>query len=103
MSHLTERGYHAAAHLIRSTHLADLPPIQAAFDPERRTLNPEPLEDWPWSTGERVLVDLLLAIHNCYHAAPTVGRLATLDPLTCRAALEALALWLVHDDREAWQ
>lgn len=65
-------------------------------DIDRKHVDVERLEEWPWSTGERILVDLLGAIYN--GRSCQVGDLTALDDDNRRVAVMALGSWLVEPE-----
>lgn len=97
---LTDRSLKAIRHLVSTTHLSIMSPISRAFDPDRRAIDLEELEDWRWSSGEQVLISLIW----CYATSsggPAIADLLKLDAETRQAALESMKLFLVERE-EAW-
>jgi hypothetical protein len=94
MIQLGNRSGPALRYLWTFSELHDHPQAGRAFDRDRNCLNTELLGDeWPWSSGERVLIDLARAIAQgsggCY-----VGELTFLDEHHRQVATEALSIWL---------
>jgi len=93
---LTARGYTAIRHLIHTTDLGTLPTVRAAVDEDRRTIDLEHLEGWPYSSGEQVMVDALRAFATS-HGGPSLSDLTRLDTQCQAAVLSAVRLWLGLD------
>jgi hypothetical protein len=97
MTHLTSRGLIASRTLISTTVLQHNPVVSQAFDIDRREIDLEALEDWRWSSGELVLVDLLRAFATSY-GGPPVEDLLKLDLEHRQAVLEALSRFLLEQE-----
>lgn len=83
--------------LARLSALSTSDHAQACIDLDRSAVDVTRLEEWPWSSGERVLVDLVRSIYNG-SGDGTVGDLTALDDDNRRVALMALESWLVDGE-----
>lgn len=70
---------------------------QSCVDFDRSAIDLDRLEDFGWSSGERVLVDLVRSIYNG-SGDRTVHDLTALDDDNRRVALLALASWLTDGE-----
>lgn len=52
----------AARVLLNLSALADHPHVQACIEPDGWRINWERLDEWRWSSGERILIELLRTI-----------------------------------------
>lgn len=77
--------------LSRSEH------AQACIDLDRSAVDLERLDDYGWSSGEQVLVDLVRSIYNG-SGYKTIHDLTALDDDNRRVALLALESWLVDGE-----
>ena len=100
MTPLSDRALRATRSLISTTHLASHPAIARAFDLDRHSIDLEILDDWPWSSGERVLVAMLRTFATS-HGGPAISDLFALDRESRCAALAALGVFF-SDEVEAW-
>jgi hypothetical protein len=82
--------------LMRLSALSDSEHAQSCIDVDRRHVDIVRLEEWPWSSGERVLVDLVGAIYNGRPCE--VYDLTALDDDNRRVAVMALGSWLVEHE-----
>lgn len=83
--------------LMRLSALATSEHAQSCVDTDRRYVDVTRLEDWPWSSGERVLVDLVREIWNgTGHGS--VHDLTALDDDNRRVVVMALGSWLVDPE-----
>lgn len=95
MIQLGNRSGAALRYLWTFSALTDHPRAGRALDRDRNSLDTDLLapDDWAWSSGERVLIDLARAIAQgsggCY-----VGELMFLDEHNRQVATEALSIWL---------
>ena len=95
MIQLSHRSGAALRYLWTFSDLSQHPRAGTALDRDRNILNTELLapDDWAWSSGERVLIDVARAIAQgsggCY-----VGELTFLDEHNRQVASEALSIWL---------
>jgi hypothetical protein len=92
---VSNRSRAALRYLWTFSALNGHPRAGAALDLDRNTIDLECLapDDWAWSSGERVLIDVARAIAQgsggCY-----VGELNFLDEHNRQVAIESLAIWL---------
>lgn len=83
--------------LARLSALSTSEHAQSCIDLDRNTVDVTRLEDWPWSSGERVLVDLVRSIYNG-SGDGTVHDLTALDDDNRRVVLLALESWLIDGE-----
>lgn len=86
--------------LARLSALSTSEHAESCIDLDRNTVDVVRLEDWPWSSGERVLVDLVRSIYNG-SGDGTVYDLTALDDDNRRVVLLALETWLVDGEAAA--
>lgn len=86
--------------LARLSALSTSDHAQACIDLDRSAVDVIRLEEWPWSSGERVLVDLVRSIYNG-SGDGTVHDLTALDDDNRRVVLLALESWLVDGEAAA--
>ena len=95
MIQLGNRSGAALRYLWSYSELSHHPRAGNALDRDRNVLNTDILapDDWAWSSGELVLIDLARAIAQgsggCY-----VGELTFLDEHHRYVATEAISIWL---------
>lgn len=77
--------------LARSEH------AQRCVDLDRSTVDLERLDDYGWSSGERILVDLIRAMWNG-SGGVTVHDLTRLDDENRRVAVMAIGAWLLEPE-----
>jgi hypothetical protein len=82
--------------LMRLSALSNSEHAQTCVDIDRKQVDITRLGDWPWSTGESILVDLVGAIYNGRPCQ--VGDLTALDNDNRRVAVMALGAWLVEPE-----
>lgn len=86
--------------LVKLSALSRSPHAQACIDLDRSAVDLERLEDFGWSSGEQVLVDLVREMYNgSGHRG--VADLTTLDDDNRRVAIMALESWLVEGEASA--
>lgn len=83
--------------LIRLSSLENVEHARSCIDTDRRLVDLERLDDWSYSSGEQVLVDLVRSIYNGTGGS-RIHDLTALDDHNRRVALIALESWLVDDD-----
>ena len=83
--------------LARLSALSTSEHAQACIDLDRNTVDVISLENWNWSSGERVLVDLVRSIYNGT-GYKTIHDLTALDDDNRRVVLLALESWLVDGE-----
>lgn len=95
MTQLGSRSGPALRYLWTFSVLADHPKAGKALDRDRNCLNVETLDDseWNWSSGERVLNSLAIAI-ALGQGGVRVSHLAQLDEHHREVALEVIRIWL---------
>lgn len=83
--------------LARLSALSESEHAQSCIDLDRNTVDVMRLEDFDWSSGEQVLVDLVRSIYNGT-GYKTFHALTALDDDNRRVALLALESWLVDGE-----
>ena len=86
--------------LMKLSALARSEHAQACIDFDRSAVDLDRLEDFGWSSGEQVLVDLIREIYNG-SGKGSVYDLTTLDDDNRRVAIMALESWLVEGQASA--
>ena len=86
--------------LMKLSALARSEHAQACIDFDRSAVDLDRLEDFGWSSGEQVLVDLIREIYTG-SGNGSVYDLTTLDDDNRRVAIMALESWLVEGQASA--
>lgn len=97
MTTLSNRGISAARRLVATSVLSNHPYTPRIFDLDRHSLDIDAMNDWNWSSGERVLISLLSSFGG-YGTGPTVEEFQRLDDDNRRAAVDALRVFLVGEE-----
>jgi hypothetical protein len=80
--------------------LSRSPHAQACIDFDRSAVDLERLENFGWSSGEQVLIDLVREMYNG-SGRGSVADLTSLDDDNRRVAIMALESWLVEGEASA--
>lgn len=87
--HLNRERAQAVEHLIAASALSESDHFLSLYNPATHGIDLEGLNEWNWSGGEQVLVDLLLIICG-YVRTVSLLDLWKLDEASRRAAITAL-------------
>ena len=85
--------------LMRTSALQGHPHAESCIDPDRGVVDVARLNEWNWSSGERVLVGLIRAFYGGW-SDMDISDIAKLDADNRRAATLALRVWLGEEAAE---
>jgi hypothetical protein len=91
------RRQHAAKQLIATSALNGHPHIERCVDLDSSKADLQALDDWCWSSGELVLIELLKVLLNG-HGNVEVEDLWMLDSQNRQSAILALRIAMTDDD-----
>jgi hypothetical protein len=87
----------AISTLMRHSALQGHPHAEACIDIDRGEVDITRLQDWNWSSGEKILVGLVRAFY-CGWSDTDVADIAKLDQQNRQAVVYALRVWLGEGD-----